>query len=448
MATTLLNARGAFKEESGLRWDGVDEVTRNRDLRLSRIRNRLIAEFVIRIALFALFCFSILNYMGPVLMPYRIGFGELLLIFLVLPGVAFKLWHWSSARGAVAEMWAFGRMNFSEISHRLAAGKSMHDEIGDSRAYIDVMHEHIGDSLAESEREVTTVIEQIGLLNAQASEKRERIHRSIRSGKALTENTHRRVESSREVIGALQVQLEEQKLEMRTSFGRIERLAGEVKALMPLTKLITSIAQQTSLLALNAEIEAARAGKAGRGFGVVAYEVRKLSVHASQAAASIDENIRATCKRVDGEMGEARASLERHEANDGMRRLVQGLTEMQQEFSENGELLLSVISEVDASYEESIERLTQALGHIQFQDVMRQRMEQVQDALVEMRNHLLALTEKLADPDWDGTLDVTFAKLLSAHLGTYRMASQTRTHLAVAGEAAGDDECRPAIELF
>jgi len=448
VATTSLHAPEAFQEDSKLRGDSVDEATRQGEMRLRRIRHRLIGESMIRIVLLIVLCLLVWKCMGPDVMLYRLRIGELLLIFVVLPGCAFKWWHWTSARRAVAEMWAFGGMNFREVSHQLSAFGDMRDELADSEAFIDVMHDHIGDSLAESEREVTTVIEQIGLLNAQARKKREHIHRSIQSGKALTENTHRRVERSREVIGALEVQLEEQRLEMRTSFARIERLAGEVGALMPLTKLITSIAQQTSLLALNAEIEAARAGKAGRGFGVVAYEVRKLSVHAAQAAANIDENIRATCKRVDGEMDQARASLECHEANDGMRHLVEGLAEMQQEFSKNGELLLSVISEVDASYEESIERLMQALGHIQFQDVMKQRMEQVQESLVEMRDHLLGLTEKLLDPDWDGAMDVTFAKLLAAHLGTYRMASQTKTHLAVAGEAPSDDPCRPAIELF
>jgi len=43
-----------------------------------------------------------------------------------------------------------------------------------------------------------------------------------------------------------------------------------------------------------------------------------------------------------------------------------------------------VISGVDASYQESVNRLSKALGHIQFQDVMRQRLEHVQEALREM----------------------------------------------------------------
>lgn len=93
-------------------------------------------------------------------------------------------------------------------------------------------------------------------------------------------------------------------------------------------------------------------------------------------------------------------------------------------------------------------RLSEALGHIQFQDVMRQRMQHVQEAMVEMRNHLLYLMEKPCDPMWAGVFDETFKVMLADHLKKYRMASQTITHLAVAGGSSDGDHSRPAIELF
>ena len=195
------------------------------------------------------------------------------------------------------------RLNFEEVSRELAARKAIEADIKDSKPYIDVMHEQIGDSLTESEREVMEVIEQIDILNAKASQA-EGAHRAIHQERPgeLTENTQIRVENNKEIIAAIEMQLEAQTEEFRNNFERIQGLAGDVGALTPLIKIITSIAQQTSLLALNAEIEAARAGSAGRGFAVVAFEVRKLAVLSTQAAADIAAKINATCKRVDEEM--------------------------------------------------------------------------------------------------------------------------------------------------
>jgi len=356
--------------------------------------------------------------------------------------------NWVQARRGIAALGHMGALNEPQLASLHARHLKMESEFRDSKPYIDVMHGQIGDSLSESEREVMKVIEQIGELNAQAAEKRKHIFQSIESSKTLADSTHERIETNREIITALEMQLQEESAEVRSNLHRIEGLAGEVRALTPLIKVITSIAQQTSLLALNAEIEAARAGSAGRGFSVVAIEVRRLSVLATQAAKDIAEKINSTCKRVDSEMVDAESSLNRFETNTAMNHLVSGITEMGLEFSRNSALLLNVISEVDLSYEESIRGLSEALGHIQFQDVMRQRMEHVQEALIEMRDHLLGIAEKPSDPDWDGELDQTFKSLLAAHLGKYRMASQTATHLAVSGGAVSSDNGRPSIELF
>ena len=77
-----------------------------------------------------------------------------------------------------------------------------------------------------------------------------------------------------------------------------------------------------------------------------------------------------------------------------------------------------------------------------------QRMEHVQKALLEMRDHLLQLAERPDRPGWDGLFDATFKTLLESHLNSYKMASQTITHLAVAGGSSDSDHSRPAIELF
>ncbi len=231
MASAEIGVRGAYSIlPSGFMENEGDQSLVDRQLRLRRIRNRLLLEVLIRSALLFVFWYCLPNSIEHELDPYEIRVGGLLILFAVIPGVIFKLWHWAEARRAVADMWAFGRFSYRDLSQMLDTRKVLQGEIRDSRLYTDVMHGQIGDSLTESEREVMQVIEQIGMLNAQAVEKRARINHSIKSGKALTESTHQRVDSNREIIAALEMQVQEQNAEMHANFERIEGLAGEVHA--------------------------------------------------------------------------------------------------------------------------------------------------------------------------------------------------------------------------
>src|SRR5437879_9116907 len=80
-------------------------------------------------------------------------------------------------------------------------------------------------------------------------------------------------------------------LQAQQTDGRIGKLSRAAQEIGDVVKLITAIAEQTNLLALNATIEAARAGEAGRGFAVVASEDKSLASQTASATAEISSHI-------------------------------------------------------------------------------------------------------------------------------------------------------------
>lgn len=425
-----------------------EEFPSSVDAHLFRIGKRMFFESLTKVFLLGAYFYLLSRLDGPGLSANEIRGGLLLILLVVVPGFVYRFKNYSEARKAVTDMWDRSHMNFGDMAKVLEMSKVLQREARDCGLFTDVLREQIADSLEESEREVVAAIEQMSKLIDRSSREREHIAQSVKSGRNLTEATRGRVCRNKEVISALHAQQDVQLADMRSNFERIRNLSSGVCALTPLIKVITSIAQQTSLLALNAEIEASRAGSAGRGFSVVATEVRKLAVMSTNAAAEIGQKINTTCKSVELELKDAHVALEKHEMGAAMSHLVSDLDAMQQEFEKNSELLLEVIGEVDASYGEMVDRLSDAMGHIQFQDVMRQRMGHVQQSLKDLSNQVLVLAEKPDDARWDGRLDRTFKSMLDAQLGQYRMASQRVTHLAVAGCEKPAIDNGPAIELF
>jgi methyl-accepting chemotaxis protein len=96
-----------------------------------------------------------------------------------------------------------------------------------------------------------------------------------------------------------------------TTNDDIAALARVAQRIGDVVKLIQDIAEQTNLLALNATIEAARAGEAGRGFAVVASEVKSLAVQTAKATEEITREISSVQNSTGAAVGAIRAITER-----------------------------------------------------------------------------------------------------------------------------------------
>lgn len=130
------------------------------------------------------------------------------------------------------------------------------------------------------------------------------------------------------------------KQSMDQTFETISRLGERSKEIGNITSLITDISNQTNLLALNASIEAVRAGSSGKGFSVVANEVKKLSEQSKQST----DNIRVMIEAIQKEIYNAISSIT--EGNKRVDEVLVSSHQTQQAFQKINQSIEQVLGEV------------------------------------------------------------------------------------------------------
>ena len=148
-----------------------------------------------------------------------------------------------------------------------------------------------------------------------------------------SESTRQETYQGMDKVRATVARIKEQSVYTREDAEKVIKLAEQSQAIGSIVATIDDIAAQTNLLALNAAIEAARAGEAGRGFAVVADEVRALASRTSQSTKEISAMV-------------ATVKADSEAATESMHNSVAQMEEMAEHASELEDTLNSIVQSV------------------------------------------------------------------------------------------------------
>jgi methyl-accepting chemotaxis protein len=163
------------------------------------------------------------------------------------------------------------------------------------------------EQLATSAQSLSAVTEQTNLEVSSQKEETEQVATAMNQMTATVHDVARnaeeaalaaqtadgKVESGQQVVRQSMVRIEQLADSATSASSSIESLSAEIQNIGTVLSVIKSVAEQTNLLALNAAIEAARAGEQGRGFAVVADEVRALAKRTQQSTEEIERLVSA-----------------------------------------------------------------------------------------------------------------------------------------------------------
>ena len=201
-------------------------------------------------------------------------------------------------------------------------------------------------------------------------------------------------------------------------FEQFEGLTGVNEDLKRMAEGVADIAKQTNLLALNAAIEAARAGEAGRGFAVVADEVRKLSNQSGLLGQEIQQKVDAVSQATQGALSTAgHLSTQNASLMSDSRQTIQHVLER---FSDAVRHLGDDAGRMTDGSQAVRGHVEEVMVHLQFQD----RVSQILSAICKGVDALLArlwieeehiagggVPEPLDVPDWVAEIERTYTTI-------------------------------------
>ncbi|HEC25148.1 MAG TPA: methyl-accepting chemotaxis protein [bacterium] len=236
---------------------------------------------------------------------------------------------------------------------------------------------HIKNTIKETENAAFSVIESTQSIDSAMSE----LMDTVKDTKKESENFSKKM---KHILSNNDKVLKDLNDYMKMRLDDIEKdkdialfLQNNTGTIRDLTVLIEEIADQTNLLALNAAIEAARAGEHGRGFAVVADEVRRLSQKSEDAASKISRGI-SDITEIISEKFKKKLENELSFSNEEILKEIDlHLEALFKSYNLIDNLKNEIIEKISSHSEIVNEKVIDLLSKVQFQDIVRQQLETI-----------------------------------------------------------------------
>lgn len=266
---------------------------------------------------------------------------------------------------------------------------SLHSSIGQLKSQSAANSEILQNHVKETEQIATAIEEMDATANSMATDAADTAR--------LTEEANHTSEQSRNILSKAQSTVTALIADVEKAVADVQAMNGQTQNISTILNVIGDIAEQTNLLALNAAIEAARAGEQGRGFAVVADEVRSLATRTKESTKEIEQAIESLLR------GSQRVVKSMDETKDRCQETASG----SEEVSQSLDTLIAFISNISAlstqiataaeeqscvtkEVSRNMSAISEIVGELDHsgQDSLRNAngIEQINDSLVEIVN--------------------------------------------------------------